>query len=66
MNVYTSAHTRTHKTVEMLQYTVQYCKIQFFSRNEQHGDYLERVQLSEQVAALFTLPMKHGVHLTVP
>jgi hypothetical protein len=30
VNVYTCAHTKTHKTVEMLQYTVKDCNIQIF------------------------------------
>jgi len=63
VNVYTCAHTKTHKTVEMLQYTVKDCNIQFFSLHEQYSGYLEGVQLPEQAVALFTLTTKHSVHL---
>lgn len=63
VNVYTCAPTSTHRTVEMLQYTVKDCNIQFFSLHEQYYGYLEGVQLPEQVAALFTPTMKHSVHL---
>jgi len=34
VNVYTCAHINTHKNVEMLQYAVKDCNIQFFSLHE--------------------------------